>query len=309
MNRRLFLFAATGLALVLTLGSRIELNSTYAPFSDADQISGSVTAGFWTGSISITKDTDTNDDTNFDFTSAGGTISPANFDLEDDGDEGDGQVKVQTFNSLDAGTYTFVEVGETGYTITGISCEVVGGNGSTFAIKGVSDDAVFDAGESTVQVTLVGGDTVNCIFTNEPDPDPGSITIIKDVAGGTNTQDFCFTASGTGLANFDLDDDGDNANTLSNTKTFSSLAAGGSRTIAEASVSEFVITGISCSGATSSTITINGAVDDGDFDPGDSSLTIVLPAGEDVICTLENTETPGDPNVAACLALMGLTID
>ncbi len=293
------------MALLITVGAR--LNGSYAPFTDTDQISGSVAAGFWIGDISITKDTDPNDDTNFDFTAAGGTISPTSFELEDDGDEGDGDVKLRTFSDLDAGVYTFVELAQSGYEITGISCNVVGSNGSTYAIQGVSDNATFEAGEDTIEVTLAGGDAVNCTFTNEPEPETGSITIIKDVADGIDDQDFVYTTSGAGLSGFSLDDDGNNGNALSNTEVFSSLLAGGSYSVTETVPSDFVITDISCTGATSSTITINGADDDGDFDPGDSSVTIILAADEDIICTFENTETVY-PNIDGCLALMGVLI-
>lgn len=281
MNRRRFLFALAALALVISLGSRIELNSTYAPFSDTDQISGSVTAGFWTGSISITKDTDPNDETNFDFTAGGAGISPANFDLEDDGDEADGQVKVQTFDNLDAGTYTFVELGETGYTITGISCEIAGGNGSSYAIQGVSDDAVFDDGEDTVEVTLVAGDAVNCTFTNELVPaETGTIKIIKDVQPGTDAQDFTFSddiPSPCTIGTLDDDGSGDNFITCTGVPV-------GSYQVSETSIpTGWSVAQINC-------IELTGG-DDGSTGAG-VTASIDLDDGETVECTFVNVPIP-----------------
>ena len=62
------------------------------------------------------------------------------------------------------------------------------------------------------------------------------MTIIKDVNPEPDTTDFSFTATGTGLSNFSLDDDGVNTGPggdIKNTTTFSGLAVGGNFTVTE----------------------------------------------------------------------------
>lgn len=55
-------------------------------------------------------------------------------------------------------------------------------------------------------------------------PGTGTLTIVKN-SQPDDAQDFHFTTVGAGLSAFDLDDDGNN-NPLTNTKTFTNLAAG-----------------------------------------------------------------------------------
>ena len=187
MSWRIVLAFLTVAALVIGLGSRAALDQTFAPFSDTDQIAGAVAAGYWTGSITITKDTDPDDSTIFDFTASGGLASP--FTLEDDGV---GSGNIQSFASTNPGTYVFTELAETGYQIGDISCQVTGANGSTYEIQGVNDDAVFQDGEDTVEVTLAAGDTVNCTFTNRA-PD-GTLTVFRvvdnDDFGSSSSSDW-----------------------------------------------------------------------------------------------------------------------
>jgi hypothetical protein len=142
-------------------------------------------------------------------------------------------------------------------------------------------DADFDAGDNAVTVDLALNENVSCTFTNTKN---GSLTIVKD-AVPNNAQDFAYTATGTGVSDFSLDDDADN--TLSNTKTFSDLLAG-SRTITETQpVTGWTLTNIACTGATSSTVTIGA---DADFDAGDNAVTVDLATGENVSCTFTNTK-------------------
>ena len=106
-----------------------------------------------------------------------------------------------------------------------------------------------------------------------------SITIIKD-AVPNNAQDFGFTATGTGMSNFSLDDDADP--TLSNTKVFSGLVNNGtSRVITENALpSGWSLTNLACvsTGAHTSTMDISAA-----------TATITLRNGENVTCTYTNT--------------------
>ncbi|MGE3982817.1 MAG: hypothetical protein AB7G38_01480 [Dehalococcoidia bacterium] len=262
------------------------------------------------GTIKITKDTVPNSETVFDFSAAGGSISPTAFTLQDDGSESDGQPKTRTFTSLNAPvSYTFSEQGEAGYKITGISCDVTGSGGSTYSISGVTNDTVFQTGESTVTINLKADDTAECTFTNEPLQ--GTIRIVKDVTafGGVGTesdsQDFAFTTSGTGLSNFTLDDDLD----ATRPSFYQSPAiAPGTYVITEGAVNNWNVTGISCTGASTSTIVIgpfvpaNGGTNG--FDPGDYQVTITLADDENIICTFKNTES-NDPGVQQCLTILG----
>jgi hypothetical protein len=134
---------------------------------------------------------------------------------------------------------------------------------------------------------------------------PASITIIKDVAGGTDPQDFAFTTTG-GLSpsGFSLDDDA-NA-TLSNTQAFSGLTNFATYTFTEGVVSNWAVSFQTpvCTVTSPNTGTQSGVV-------STRTLTINLHEGENVTCTFVNThnstqsvtttqvkKTVGDGNVA-----------
>ena len=109
---------------------------------------------------------------------------------------------------------------------------------------------------------------------------PGSITIIKDVSGGNDAQDFSFTTS-SNLSSFSLDDDGDNTNDLSNTKTFGMLTTFGQYTVTETAIAGWSLTGLSCQ-----VTSANG----GSFGTnlGTRTATINLAEGENYTCTFTN---------------------
>lgn len=124
-------------------------------------------------------------------------------------------------------------------------------------------------------------DDIICTFTNTKLP---SLKIIKDAVPNSAT-DFDFDATGAGLpADIDLDDDADPG--LSNFALFSQLAVGGTRTVTESAASSHTLTNIACTGAGNSTVTIGA---DSDFDAGDTGVSVVLGAGDDVVCTFTNT--------------------
>ena len=155
-----------------------------------------------------------------------------------------------------------------GFDLTSIVCtDPTAGNTSTTSLA-----------TRTATVKVDPGETVTCVFTNTQ---RGSIVIIKDTQNpATDPQDFAYTGTGTGLSGFSLDDDGDNANTLSNTKTFSNLVPGGSRVVTETPLpSEWALTAINCTGATNSTVSTSVA---------NRTATIGLAAGETVTCTYVN---------------------
>jgi hypothetical protein len=117
---------------------------------------------------------------------------------------------------------------------------------------------------------------------------PATITIIKDVAGGTNATDFGFTTTGLGdpSPSFSLDDDGDNTNDLSNTKVFDEiLTFGTTRTVTETDPSpSFLLTGLDCD-VVSQQSTPGTATED----LGTRTATFDLKEGEAATCTFTNT--------------------
>ncbi|MCI0359861.1 MAG: hypothetical protein L0211_15395, partial [Planctomycetaceae bacterium] len=117
---------------------------------------------------------------------------------------------------------------------------------------------------------------------------PGTITIIKD-AQPNDAQNFEFNPSDSlQLANFFLDDDADG--TLSNQQVFSGVLPG-SHSVQEINVpAGWVLTNIVVAGAVNSTFQIGN---DGDFDPGDSLVTIDLAEAENVTVTYTNVRQFG----------------
>jgi hypothetical protein len=115
---------------------------------------------------------------------------------------------------------------------------------------------------------------------------PASITIIKDVAGGTDSASFSFTTTGPDVSGFSL---ADNGVANANTKVFSNLATFGSqstRTITESDPApNFALTALACSSDTNP----SGATSN----LGARTTTFVLAEGENVSCTFTNTRQQG----------------
>ena len=114
--------------------------------------------------------------------------------------------------------------------------------------------------------------------TNTVAPSTGTLTIVKH-AQSFDAQVFHFTTTGGGgLIDFDLDDNGNNLDALSNSKTFA-LPAGGPYTVTEAAATGWAVTAINCTqpGAQNSNVTGNV--------PG---ITVTVGSGGNVICTFEN---------------------
>ncbi|MPZ49287.1 MAG: hypothetical protein GEU75_08305 [Dehalococcoidia bacterium] len=272
---------------VLVTPGMAHFGASYTAFSDTENISASAESGVWLGTIKIIKVATPSDGTDFAFTGAGGDL-PASFTLDDDNDSNaTHDDEVEFLLTADEGPFTISEDGPlpAGWQLAGIDCVVVGT--STYSIDGNVDDGDFDAGDDSVEIDLVAGDTVTCTFNNVRD---GSITIIKDVNPEPDTTDFSFTATGAGMtpSPFSLDDDADLG--LSNTRVFADLANGGSRSVTEDTETGYTVTNIVCTGDTASTVTIGAA---GDFNDGDTGVTIVLADGEDITCTFTNTLDTG----------------
>lgn len=121
---------------------------------------------------------------------------------------------------------------------------------------GSNYDVTYSAG---CNGTLTYNESATCTITNTK---YGSLTIVKE-ADPHGSQSFGFTASGTGLSNFALSDDG-----TSNSKTFNNLLPG-EYSVTENTVSGWDLTGAICS-------------------DGSKNTAINISAGEDVICTFSN---------------------
>src|SRR6185295_12443065 len=160
-----------------------------------------------------------------------------------------------------------------GWTLTNIAVS----GASSFLI---GNNGVFDPGDTTVSVALVAGENVTVTYT---DTKLGSLTVIKDAVPNDAT-DFTFDPSDSlQAANFQLDDDADS--TLSNTKAFASLLPG-SYSVQEISIpAGWTLTNIAVSGASSFLIGNNGV-----FDPGDTTVSVALVAGENVTITYTDTK-------------------
>jgi uncharacterized repeat protein (TIGR01451 family) len=193
---------------------------------------------------------------------------------------GSGQGTVFTLSET-AGTNTSLS----GYTST-VQCTKEDKNGTPTVGSTVN-------GTSTT-VALKPAEEAVCVFTNTR---AGSITIVKD-AIPNDAQDFSFTATGSGVNNFTLDDD---ANvTLSNSATFNNLSAG-TYTFTEAAVAGWYLDGIECPNITETK----------DLTTGQVSLTIA--AGQNITCTFTNrklgqiivtkqTNPNGDPQLFSITA-------
>jgi hypothetical protein len=214
------------------------------------------------GSITIVKNAVPDHSQEFSYTTT--NLTPSTFTLVDDGITP--SLKSRQFSTLLPGTYVVAEDGESGWALTNINC-------------GAAASATI--GATSVSIALTAGENVTCTFQNTQG---GSITIVKD-SRPEHGQDFAFTATGAGVEDFSLDDDGTNSNPLSDTKVFSGLQPG-VRTFTEGDVAGWTITGISCPGANA----VIGA--SGGFTAGDKSASVDLTAGQNVTCTFVNTKNP-----------------
>ena len=170
------------------------------------------------GSITVVKDATPDDAQDFSFT-AGGGLSPATFQLDNDADAT--LSNTRTFTNLVPGSgFSVSETVPSGWHQASATC---------------------DDGSPVSNVALSAGENVTCTFTNQR---RGSIVVVKN-ATPDDPQDFSFTAGG-GLspASFSLDDDADA--TLSNTRSFTNLVPAGGYSLSETVPSGWDQTGATC---------------------------------------------------------------
>jgi sugar lactone lactonase YvrE len=167
------------------------------------------------------------DPQDFDFTTGGG-LSPASFQLDDDGNDSNALSSTRLFDNLaPASNYSVAQSTPPGWS---------------------APDATCSDGSSVTHIAISPGEVVTCTFTNVS-PAAGRIMVVKD-AQPNDPQDFDFTGGG-GIApsSFQLDDDGDNGNTgteLANSRQFI-VTPGSGYSLSETNPSGWFLHSATCS--------------------------------------------------------------
>ena len=276
LSARTFGEASINLDAVLGTGSCRTLGSAYLksrssdsfPAALKDFIAPEEVAIGNCASLTIVKDAVPNDAQDFGFSATGPSSYSQTFTLDDDS----GAVGADSTNdsqkaliNLFAGDYFVTETGTpiTGWDLTGISCPnstvVYGrftGNPATFGNGGSNG---FDAGDTTLKITLAADDVKTCTFTNTK---RGHIVVDKVTDPTGDTQSFDFTAGGTGYGNFSLTD----AATPNDQEVVP-----GAYSVSEGSVAGWDLTSATC-------------------DKGETPASLDVEAGETVTCTFTNTK-------------------
>ena len=218
-------------------------------------------------SLTVVKETDpASDPQDFDFDLTGLGV-PADLDL--DTDAGDATLpSQQTFNlnAAQLGAHTVIESAVAGWSLTDLVCTGAGADSST------------NTGTRTATLDIDAGENVVCTFENTKH---ASLTVVKETDPASDPQDFDFDLTGLGVpADLDLDTDAGNA-TLPSQQTFNLNAAQlGAHTVIESAVAGWSLTDLVCTGG--------GA--DSSTNTGTRTATLDIDAGENVICTFENTK-------------------
>lgn len=197
----------------------------------------------------------------FDFQTTGG-LNPANFQLQTT-QVGTAVSQTFTVNNPNGAVFTVSETGQGGATLSNLQCVVTGNNGSTGVPNG-----------NLATITLNGGDTVTCTYTNTFQNMTGELSITKVVNGQDQT--FTFTGAGNNLPaalqNFMLSNGQSTATTT--------LTAG-----------QYVFTEAAFAGYTLDSITCTGDTDAGSIiDLQNRNVSIDLDAGESINCTFTNRD-------------------
>jgi hypothetical protein len=148
--------------------------------------------------------------------------------------------------------------------LTGVQCR-----------EDVRTDSIFNPGENGADATLVAqsGETVACTFQNSLD---GTLVIRKETLPDGIDEAFTFTGDVAGPIR---------DHSTFNEEIFASAAPGTTLTSAETVPAGYSLTGIACTGAVNSTVTIGT---DADFDAGDDAVAVTVKSGETVVCTFTN---------------------
>ena len=224
------------------------------------------------GSLTIVKVAVPNDAADFGFTPSANL--GAAFSLDDDAIPALSDTRL--FADLPNGAdYAVAEdAAGPGWLLIEIACTGAANSTLTFEPSGAS---TFQPGDTSVTLSLLDGEDVTCTFTNEAQ---GSLTIVKDTTPDQPT-DFAYLATGIDVTDFTLDDAmTDDFDGVPVRREFTLLPDGRVVTVTEVVGAGFELEGIACTGATASTVGIDGAL-----------LAVRIELGEDVICTFTNLDT------------------
>ena len=219
-------------------------------------------------SLTVVKVTDpASDPQDFDFDLTGLGV-PADLDL--DTDAGNATLPSQdTFNlnAAQLGAHTVTESAVAGWSLTDLECTGAGADSST------------NTGTRTATLDIDAGETVVCTFENTKH---ASLTVVKETDPASDPQDFDFDLTGLGVpADLDLDTDAGDA-TLPSQDTFNLTAAQlGAHTVTESAQTGWALTDLECTGAGG----------DSSTSLGERKATLDIDAGENVVCTFENTKS------------------
>ena len=210
-----------------------------SPPSNIDVSEGEIVTCTFTnnkrGRVVVVQDSLPDDPQDFDFT-AGGGLTPTSFQLDDDGDNSNALSNSRSFENLLPGS---------GYSV------------SQTTPAGWSSEATCSDGSSPGNIDVGPGETVTCTFSNVS-PTAARITVVKD-AQPNEPQDFSFAAGGMSPSSFQLDDDGDNANTLSNQRSFI-VAPGSGYSLSETVPAGWLLASATCSdGSPVTNIDVSGS--------------------------------------------------
>lgn len=207
------------------------------------------------GTITIIKDTNPNDQQDFNFQlKIQDESTVVNFPLDDDADTTLSNTK--TFASIPTGIYTASELNiPNGWSLSNISCVDPSSNTSINLDLG------------TASINLGSGETVICTFTNTPPI--GHIIVDKVTNPSGSQQSFNFTTTGGSYAGFSLIDGG---------PVNDQALVAGNYSVAEAAINGWDLTSATCSST----------------QQGDTSTpaNISLQSGETITCTFTNTKKP-----------------
>lgn len=212
------------------------------------------------------------------------TASPtplSNFTLNVTGGSG-----VQTFTQVPGGTYTIQEAVPAGWTLSNIACTITqaGSTATSFAYLGAAGGTnAFEPGDDRAVITLGTDAQVRCVFT---DTRLSGLTIRKATEPAATGQSFNFTGTGTGIGNFTL------TPPATPTQTFANLAAGTyvvSETVPTGWTLANIVCAITSAGSNTTSFAFSGAAGGtAAFEPGDTTVTVTLGAGDAAECRFDN---------------------
>ena len=237
-----------------------DLNASYSPIGETDFSQECFTATIPNSTIEIIKDANPISSQAFSFTTSPNLDATGSFSLTDNGTSG---ANTKTFSTVAPGTYTVTEQPTSNWDFTSLNC----GNSSNVVTNG-----------TTATITITGGQSVVCTYTNTG---RGTINVIKNVNDGlgtttTDASGWNWNLNGTG----NYTDGGTAVN-----------EPAGNYSVSEAlnatQSADYQVTASSCSDGTTTTNTT----------PASTTQSVTLAPGENITCYFTNTRDTGTVTV------------